>query len=82
MSEFKMVYVTKYALSAGIEHIEVITTSSPEYVRENKRYARDFHKGDWFEDKEEARFKAESMRTKKILSLQKQIEKLERLSFE
>ena len=78
----KMVYVTKYALTKGIEYIEVSETFFPYLVKENIRYPRTFRIGDWFENKEEARFRAELMRTKKILSLQKQIEKLERLSVE
>jgi hypothetical protein len=39
------------------------------------------HKPDWHENKDEAIAKAEDMRKKKIVSLKKQIKKLEELKF-
>ncbi len=75
------VYITKYALTKGIEHIEVKETSYPEYVKENTKWGRDFHKGDWWENKDDAIKKAEGMRKKKIASLEKQIGKLKKLEF-
>ena len=78
----KMVYVTKYALTKGIEYIEVSETIFPDLVEENIRYPRNFHIGDWFENKEDAIKNAEEMRIKKLQSLDKQIKKISKLKFE
>ena len=78
----KMVYVTKYALTKGIEYVEVKETFSPDFVTENIRYPRNFHKGDWFENKEDAIKNAEEMRIKKLQSLDNQMKKISELKFE
>ena len=78
----KMVYVTKYALTKGIEYIEVSETIFPDLVKENIRYPRNFHIGDWFENKEDAIKKAEEMRIKKLQSLDNQMKKISKLKFE
>jgi hypothetical protein len=71
-------YVTKYALSGGIKHIR------------GKRHGVFFYDGNWgqfvigktaFETFEEARTAAEKARAKRILSLEKQIAALEKLTF-
>ena len=78
----KMVYVTKYALTKGIEYIEVSETFFPYLVKENIRYPRNFHIGDWFESKEDAIKKAEEMKNKKLQSLENQMKKISKLKFE
>lgn len=78
----KMVYVTKYALTKGIEYIEVSETFFPYLVQENIRYPRNFHIGDWFESKEDAIKKAEEMKNKKLQSLENQMKKISKLKFE
>ena len=74
-NETKMVYVVKDCLTKGIEYVEIVTTCSSEYVKENIKWGRDFHKNGWFETKEEAIDKAEEIRTKKLQSLDKQMKK-------
>lgn len=76
------VFITKYALTAGVKEIET------DIIRdrfENEEYVIDdsysyFRIGtNAFTDKSEALKKAEEMRIRKIASLRKQIEKLEKL---
>ena len=91
------VWVTKYSLTDGIleydtengDHVEVCQLADPKRnmirVTANINNLRSFYfhgKGkEWHETKESAVAKAESMRLKKIESLNKQITKLENLSF-
>jgi len=81
-------YVTKYALTEGIQELEGELTKCGKYFYNHghagARYgeARFFHnKSHWTTDKAEAVKRAEAMRTKKISSLKKQIAKLEKISF-
>lgn len=78
----KMVYATRYALTKGIEYIQVLETSIPYLVQENTKYPRSFLKGDYFDCKEDAVKKAEEMRIKKLKSLDNQIKKLSKLKFD
>lgn len=73
-------YVTKYALTTGI--LEVVADwdeAVPEMISYKapgsfcNQYA---HKGDWWRDVDSARVRAETMRTKKIASLNKSIDKM------
>ena len=79
------VFITKYALTSGIKEMELEIvksnfSNSQDYVREGSWTF--FYIGkDVFLDKSEAVKTAEKMRKKKIASLRKQIEKLEKLSF-
>lgn len=76
------VWITKYALSAGIE--EVFGDQSGDMIVDRSNgYGRYFHTEgrDWHRTKEEALAKAEKMRTERIASLKKQIDKLEKMSF-
>ena len=74
------VYITKYALTRGILETDGATVEGiPSMAETNFGY---FHGDDWHETKEEAIKRAEEMRTKKIASLRKQIEKLEALKFD
>lgn len=83
------VYVTKYALTKGIQE-RVMNVVKLDFD-DNIYYARALESFDWtsfrigteaFLTKEEAIKKAEKMRIRKIKSLKKQIEKLDKLKFE
>lgn len=78
------VFITKYALTKGIKEIDADIIRSR---FENEEYVIDdsysyFRIGtNAFTDKSEALKKAEEMKIRKIASLRKQMEKLEKLSF-
>lgn len=79
------VFITKYALTSGIKEVETEIHKStfkdyPNYIRDSA-YSFHYIGKDAFLNKSEALQKAENMRKKKIASLRKQIEKLEKLSF-
>lgn len=75
-------YVSKYALTRGVFGREVrITNSVADMAVTLDQYPMYLHKGDWFLTEEEAKADAENRRKKKIASLKKQIEKLEKLKF-
>ena len=78
----KMVYVTKYALTKGIEYVEVKETIFPDLVQENIRFLRNFRIGDWFENKEDAIKNAEERRIKELQRLDNQMKKISKLKFE
>ena len=77
------VFVTKYALTIGIEELDVEITSVPTMVATKGPFPRNFHDEgrDWHHTKEEAKTRAEEMRKKKIESLKKSIIKLEAMRF-
>ena len=76
------VYITKHALTKGIEEKEVETNNhSEKMVTTIDRYRNHYHKPYWHEDKEEAIAHAEKIRLSKIETLKKQIIKLEKLNF-
>ena len=77
-------YLVKYALTKGIEEVEIIEDECimSEY-KKIKGYGWSYF---WIgkevlKDKDKAIQMAENMRTKKIASLKKQIERLEKLNF-
>lgn len=77
------VYITKYALSTGIEKVDTELYKS---LIDNRYYIREgcncyFIGIDAFTIESQSIEKAEKMRVKKIASLKKQIEKLEKLNF-
>ncbi|MDC2233564.1 hypothetical protein [Bacteroides thetaiotaomicron] len=79
------VFITRYALTSGIKEVETEIhksnfKDSPNYVRDSA-YSFYYIGKDAFLDKSEALNKAEDMRKKKIASLRKQIEKLEKMEF-
>ena len=79
------VFITRYALTSGIKEVETEIHKStfkdyPNCVRDST-FSFYYIGKDAFLDKSEALNKAEDMRKKKIASLRKQIEKLEKLSF-
>ena len=75
------IFITKYALTSGIEEIEVnkedIENDGYVLVKQD-RLPTFFRKNEWAKTKEEALEIAEEMRKNKIASLKKQIEKLKK----
>ena len=84
------VWITKYALTDGIieaEHVPGVAEDGKEYaffIDENDQINAHFYipYEELVFDKQSAIKKSEEMRQKKITSLKKQIEKLERMRFE
>lgn len=84
------VWITKYALTQGVYEAEVIddcrdTDPSGNMIAVKEESFTPYYHGkgkEWHETKESAISKAEQMRQKKISSLKKQIEKLEKMKFE
>lgn len=78
-------YVTKYALSVGVLVVSgEVSTISPEmlcYRVKGGRYDQYAHGKDWHATLEAALADAERRRVRKIESLKKSIQKLERLDF-
>lgn len=77
-------WITKYALTSGIIEMEGEITNSGSLYDMNAGFPTYYHgEGrEWHRTKESAIAKAEEMRQKKIASLKKQIEKLEKMKFE
>lgn len=76
------VWITKYALTRGILEKEVEDCGDG-MVREKESFFPAYYHGtDWHTDKQSAVAKAEEMRKKKIASLKKQIDKLEKMKFD
>lgn len=78
------VWITKYALTQGIleRSIRSFDDETAEDITGGHLRAKYYYKGEWHESKISAIAKAEEMRKKKISSLKKQIEKLEKIKFE
>lgn len=72
-------FITKYALTEGIEEIEArILSSSPSSIESIcARFNTYYHHAEWHRTREEAVAQAEKMRVKKIASLKAKIAKLE-----
>jgi len=77
------VYVTKYALTKGVQKRRVKLTSVSGMVKDSEEGHLYYHgKGkDWHYTLSAATKKAIEMKTKKVKSLKKQIHKLEALAF-
>ena len=78
------VWIVKYALTEGVyqEDVETCFDISPHMVAARRGGGQCFHRGEWFESRSDAIDAAEDMRDRKIKSLQKQIKRLEALTFE
>ena len=81
------IYTTKYALTAGIQIKEVAVglsqnSGGSRYVYTKEMYSQQFVMGKTaFETRPEAVAAAEAMRDRKILSVEKQLAKLKKMSF-
>ena len=77
------VYITRYALSDGILEKDAEECDRfPGMIRTDDGAHFHGEGKDWTRTKEAAAARAEEMKAKKIKSLKKQIEKLERMKFE
>ena len=82
-------WVTKYALTTGVEELSAEVPKS-EYSNPdgkmirvmNTKYSTFYYGKDWHRIPEAALTRAEEMRTAKLASLRKQIAKLEALKFD
>lgn len=74
------VWITKYALTNGILHKQAVPCGNPNMIQVGNTY---FHGegNDWHRTLEGAQRKAETMRVRKIASLEKSIEKFKKLNF-
>lgn len=80
------VWISKYALTQGVYAIdaELCGQSSPNMIRDlNNRsgYGGYFYRPDWHETEDAAIVRAETMRDSKLISLRKQIVKLQAKKF-
>ena len=80
----KEYYITKYALTQGI--IKVNAEANEQYpemisIHNSGSLMQHFHGNDWHETYEEALDRAEEMKTQKLLSLTKQIERIKKIKF-
>lgn len=78
-------YITKYALSKGIFEIEAERSSIPDLIRTNSRgFFETFQREgiNWHLSKDGAIEQAKRMRDNRIKALNKQIQKLNKLTFE
>lgn len=75
-------WITKYALTKGILEKEVDDCGDGMVIESNNHFPTYYHGTDWHKDKKSAIAKAEEMRKKKIASLKKKIEKLEKMKFD
>lgn len=79
------IYVTKYALTAGIHKKRVYYTGIGEMMADlQNRFTQHYHgRGkDWHFKYEDALKRAETMQQRKIASLEKQLKKFRGLKFE
>ena len=79
------VWITRYALTDGILDTDAKVCFDADATGNMISCDRGYFHGDgrdWHRTKEAALVRAEKMRQKKIASLKKQIEKLERMKFE
>ena len=79
----KKIYVTRYALTTGIQEFSEIEkeTIHPTMVivKDARGATQYFHGKDWHRDRASAVWEAEQMRVRKIASLKKKIDFLEKL---
>mgnify|MGYP005759151723 CR=1 FL=1 len=80
------VWITKYALTQGIFEIEAEECGMgfPGMIQTKEEHPSHCHEEgkDWHRSKDSAVKRAEEMRQKKISSLRKKLEKLEKMKFE
>jgi hypothetical protein len=75
------VWITKYALTAGIYQEEVERTEHGVWKDDERGGGRGYYANAWHETADGAVARAEKMRAAKIASLEKQIAKLRNLDF-
>lgn len=83
-NENRKIWVTKHALTSGIKEFEAVVHPDPKRgmaVYKNNGYDNYVHGDEFHLDRVSAVAKAESMRLKKIESLDKKIRKLKKMKF-
>lgn len=83
MSEMVTIWATKYALTSGVAKYDARISDHMAIVREPGSLTMFFHgEGkEWHRTRDSAIHRAEEMRLDKIKSLERQLEKLKKLSF-
>jgi len=79
MSKPVSLWVTKYALTQGIQRVDC--TIKERYAYSTGKYHTQYPPGDWHRTEGDAITRAEEMRTAKLRSLEKQIAKIRALRF-
>ena len=77
-------FITKYALTKGIYEIDAEVCQNPKIIKRASGNWVDYYRNegkDWHKTKESAILRANEMRAAKIKTLQKQIIKLDKLTF-
>lgn len=74
------VWITKYALTQGIIETEAERSKNHEDMIDTGKFGY-YHGSDWHTTEEDAIKKAEEMKIRKIISLEKQINKIKELKF-
>lgn len=75
-------WVTKYALTKGILEKEVLVCGKGHVKEDRDGFPIYYHGLEWQSTRESAIKRAEEMRKKKIASLKKKIENLEKMKFD
>lgn len=78
-------YITKYAFTAGILEVQAEWTEGSDgvtYKTAGSSFMQFSHAKEWYRDVDSAKARVEVMRTKKIASLNKSIEKMMGLKVE
>lgn len=76
------VWITKYALTQGIYSVEASPSHTAKMVSTKQTsYSECFHKPYWHETEEAAKLHAAILRSKKLVSLERQIERIKALKF-
>lgn len=76
------VWITKYALTTGIQVVQGVEFLGGDHIRIPFSHgAKSFFGTDWHNSEDRALERAEEMRTKKIASLERQIQNLKKRTF-
>ena len=84
MADMKKYWITKYALTQGIFQVDAELAESSDtmiHARKPNGFASYYHRNEWHHTKQAAVARAKEMQKKKLISLQKQIKKIEALKF-
>lgn len=77
------VWITRYALTAGILEVDAkISEGMASFKRTPDSYIEYVHGKDWHETKDQALMRAGEMKIAKLQSLEKQIKKVSKITFE
>ena len=74
-------YVTKHCLTKGIQVTEVEDCRDGMVRGTVGRYFDYYHKGEWYRNRHDAVIRAEEMRRRRIVSLEKSLQKIKGMRF-